>query len=279
MKRLLGAVCATVLAVQLAAAVEVRLLDGTVLDAEQVRVTGSYVMLVLANGAMVAYDVADVDLSSLPFVESGLAAAGDSADDEHELGSGRTLKDANRVGEETGTGLRITDREVRHVQGSGVLGEEELIENPPGSEMSDEIPDGYSQGGSVLVNNLKVAAVDDGLWQVTGEIVNRHTDRVFDVSVRLEQPPTAGVETWRTEIKLSEFLDVNEKAVFQHEFEAPKPADTAHPDVRATAIWMQRGGSEGPEDVTETAAPSRPSSSRPASRANVLPTPTPTPME
>ena len=273
MKRLLGALCGTVLAVQWAAAVEVRLRDGTVLDAEQVRVTGSYVMLVLANGSMVAYDVADVDLASLPSAEGEPAAAGDPSDGEKELGSGRTLKDPNRVGEETGTGLKITDREVRHVRGSGVRGDEELIENPPGSEVSDEIPEGYSQGGSVLVNNLKVEPVEDGLWQVTGEIVNRHTDQVFNVSVRLEQPPTPGAETWRAEVKLTDLLEANEKALFEHEFEAAKPADKTHPDVRATAIWMQRSDSPAPENTVQ--APVPPSPSNLGSRVNVLPTPTP----
>jgi hypothetical protein len=273
MKRLLGAFCGTVLAVQMAAAAEVRLRDGTVLEAEQVRVTGSYVMLVLADGSMVAYDVADVDLSSLPSADGEPAAAEDSAAGEEELGTGRSLKDPNRVGEQTGGGLRITDREVRHVRGSGVRGDEELIENPPGSEVSDEIPEGYNQGGSVLVNNLKVAAVEEGLWQVAGEIVNRHTDQVFNVSVRLEQPPTPGVETWRTEIKLSDVLEVNEKALFEHEFEATKPADKTHPDVRATAIWMQRSGSAAPSNAIPTPVP--PSPSNLGSRVNVLPTPTP----
>ncbi len=271
MKRLLCVLVCAWTAVQAAAAVEVRLRDGTVLTAGQVRITGSYVMLELADGSRVAYDVADVDLEALE--RATAEAAGDAAAPQRldeALSAGRSLKDPSEVDRGPPPGLAITDREVRHVRGSGVRGDVEMEESPPGSEVKDEIPEGYRRGGSVLVNNLQVEAVGEGEWRVEGEIVNRHSEPVLDVSVMLESPAPPGGEPWQTRIQLASMLEVNQSVLFEHEFEAPKPEARTRPDVRATAIWSQRGGAPpGPAP----AAPAPPAPSNLGS--SVLPTPTP----
>lgn len=271
MRGVLWVVACTWLAVQTAAAVEVRLRDGTVLTAEEVRVTGSYVMLELADGSRVAYDVADVDLEALERATAESAPeAGPPVERGDRLSEGRSLKNPSNVDREPPSGLAITDREVRHVRGSGVRGDDEMEENPPGSEAGGEVPEGYREGGSVLVNDLRVEALDEGRWRVSGEIVNRHAEPVLDVSVRLERPPLPGDEPWRVKIPLSSTLDVNQSAVFEHEFEAELPEGRNRPDIRATAVWTQRGGAPP--------APSRPTPAPPAPSnlgSSVLPTPTP----
>ena len=44
-----------------ATALDVPFRDGTVITADSYKVTGSYVMIVLADGSQVAFDVADVE--------------------------------------------------------------------------------------------------------------------------------------------------------------------------------------------------------------------------
>ena len=65
MRRFLLALVVVCIAVGQAAAVEVRLRDGTVLEAASYTLTGSFLMLSLPDGRQFAYDVADVDLDSL----------------------------------------------------------------------------------------------------------------------------------------------------------------------------------------------------------------------
>jgi hypothetical protein len=217
----------------------VRLRDGTVLEATSVRITGSYVMLELADGRRVAYDVIDVDVEAL--LSGGDQETEDDSikDSKERLSTGRSLKSADNVGKQAASGLTITDREVRHTRGSGVRGDDELSEEPIITEFG-ELPEGYQQGGQVLVNRVEVHPTDGGQWEVTGEVVNRNSDPVYNISVRLQTMPTPGEEAWRFEGRIANYLEPGEKVAFDQVFSALKPAERTHPDVRATVIWMER---------------------------------------
>jgi len=265
-RRVLWALSCALLFAGAVAAVEVRLRDGTVLEASSVRITGSYVMLELADGRRVAYDVVDVDVEALLRADDESTDAEDPSGDRVErLTSGRTLKSPQNVGGEPASGLTITDREVRHVRGSGVLGDDELAEEPE-IEASGELPEGYRQGGNVLVNRVRVISVGED------EIVNRNRFPANNISVRLESRPGPGEEPWRSQVKVATYLEPGEKAVFEQVFSAAKPVDKNHPDVRATVIWMER------ERPADSGSPGE-AGQAPARRVGSGPPAQPTPIQ
>ena len=226
-----------------AVAVDVHLKDGTVINAESYSVTGSYVLLKLPNGSQVAYDVVDVDLEALSAAEAARAAEtgaqpeAEPARSADAISSGRGLKSADDAAEEQKTGLTITDRDVKHIRGSGVQGEEEQEE--ASSATADGVPEGYQQGGGVVLNNIRVEAAGEGFWQVTGEVINRNPKPAQNVVVKLETIPAAGGKKWSGEVSVASFLAPDGKASFEHGFAAEIAEGKAQPDVRATVIWMQ----------------------------------------
>jgi len=253
MKRVFSTLCVGLLLAGAAAAVEVSLNDGTVISAESYRITGSYVMLKLADGRQVAYDVADVDIAALRAAEAAEAAAagvetdagaGRSADS---LSGGRSLKDAAAVGEDREDGLKISDRDVKHVRGSGVRGESEEQEQGSAAAASGAVPAGFEQGGGVVLNSIRVNPAGEGRWQVEGDIVNRSPNPVMDVRVKLETAGPPGGEPWRGEVPVTGYLGPDETGSFSHAFEAAAPQGRAHPDVRASVIWMRQETQRTPD--------------------------------
>lgn len=247
MKRvLLGLVLA--LAAGMAGAVEVRLNDGTVISAESYKLTGSYLMLKLADGRQVAYDVGDVDLDALRAAEAAAAAAEQGsaeaeASPDKALSSGRQLKHAGTVGEDSGGGMTISDRDVKHVRGSGVLGEGEEEE----TEQGGGVPAGFESGGGVVLSDLRVSSAGEGRWQVSGEIVNRSPAPVLNVRVILETIPVGTEEKWTGEVPVASALGPDEKGAFSHTFSAENPSDQSRPNVRANVIWMQQETQRAPD--------------------------------
>jgi hypothetical protein len=222
-------------AVGQAAAVEVRLRDGTVLEADSYTLTGSYLMLMLADGRSVAYDVADVDLESLGDGQEGAAEAPPQR-------SGETLSQGRRKlslppEDDTGEGLSITDQDVKHVGDTGAAAaaaeEEEQPTGPSGT------PEGYESGGRVVINNLRVTPRGEGQWSIEGEVINQRTQPVLNVRVQLQTVAGRGEKPWSGEVAVSSQLDTDEKGVFSHSFAAPKPEGKQAPDIRATVIWME----------------------------------------
>jgi hypothetical protein len=249
MKRVFSTLCVGLLLAGAAAAVEVTFKDGTVISAESYRITGSYVMLKLADGRQVAYDAADVDLAALRAAEA--AAETTEADQDtggagsaESIGGGRSLKDAAAVGEESSGGLTISDRDVKHVRGSGVLGDDEEAET---SADTGAIPEGFEQGGGVVLNSINVTPAGDGSWQVAGEVVNRSPTPVMDVRVKLETAGLPGGEPWRSEVSVTSRLGPDESGTFVHQFQAAVPQGRAHPDVRASVIWMRQENRRTPD--------------------------------
>jgi hypothetical protein len=231
-----------------AAAVDVTMRDGTVITAESYRLTGSYIMLTLADGRQVAYDVADVDLDALRAAEAAAAApdegAADAAQPVGVLSGGRTLKDAATVGEDESTSPKITDQDVRHVRGSGVGdGEEgEAAEDSEGG-----VPEGFEQGGGVVLNSVRVSPAGEGQWLVEGEVINRTPTPVQNVRVQLEAASAGGGEPWRGEVPVTNMLGPDESGVFSHTFSAEQPANQTTPNVRASVIWMRQETTRTPD--------------------------------
>lgn len=244
MKRTLTVLGLALAVAAAAVAVDVQLNDGTVISAESYKVTGSFVMVRLPNGSQVAYDVADVDVDALRANEAAMAAEDatqpedDQARTDDAISSGRGLKSADDAAEEQDSGLTITDRDVKHVRGSGVRGEEEQetadVAGPDGSG------EGYQVGGGVVLNNVTIDPAGEGRWQVSGEVINRNPQTVLNVLVKMETLAAAGTEPWSGQVQVSPQLGPDEKATFNHSFAAEVAEGKAQPDLRATVMWMQQ---------------------------------------
>ena len=232
MKRSLLALSVVLLIAAPIAAIEIRMHDGSVIEATSYTVTGSYVMLELADGRQVAYDVVDVDLEALAEQEPEVPPAEEPATPT--LSQGRHLAVPPADDEQT-AGLAITDQDVKHVRGSAAAAAEEADEeSEPGG-----VPEGYVQGGGVVINNLQVTAQGQDRWLVEGEVINRTADPVINVRVQLQTLAGAGEVPWTDEVAVASTLQPNGKGAFSRGFSAQIPEDKLHPDVRASVIWMQ----------------------------------------
>jgi hypothetical protein len=267
-----------------AAAVDVTLRDGTVITASSYRLTGSYIMLEMPDGRHVAYDVADVDLDALRAAEAAAAGPQTETADAKAAGTlsgGRTLKDAASVGEDDSASLKISDRDVRHIRGSGVIGEDEEGEDAAaGSEGG--VPEGFQQGGGVVLNSIRVNPAGEGRWTIEGEVVNRTPQTVNNVRVQLEAAVPGSDEPWRGEVAVTNTLPPDEVGTFTHSFASEAPEGRAHPDVRASVIWMRQETRRTPDFTRTGGVPDQ--SSLPVefggvTGADVRPMPTPTPTE
>ena len=250
MSRLVQSLALVLLIAGSAAAVDVTMRDGTVITAESYRLTGSYIMLKLADGRQVAYDVADVDLDALRAAEAAAAGPqGETAGAEEEvvgtLSGGRTLKDAALVGEDDGSGLKISDRDVRHVRGSGVKGDDE--ETAGAASSGGGVAEGFQQGGGVVLNKISVTPAGEGQWTINGEIINRTPYTVNDVRVRLEAALAGSDQPWTGEVAVTNTLEPDQMGVFTHSFAGAAPAGLAHPNVRASVIWMRQVTTRTPD--------------------------------
>lgn len=218
------------------AAMEIPFRDGSAVEALSYTVTGSYVMIEMPGGGKVAYDVADIDLDALREAEAALAGTGAVAEDASEtLGRAGALT----MPEETPSGgLSITDQNVKHVRGSGIAGPEDETEGE-GASGDDAVPEGFEEGGGVLLNNVAVKPLEGGQWQVTGDVINRTSESVMDVRANLQAAVPDG-EPWTASVPVSGFLAPDEKATFTHLFSAPSSAaaDWA-PQVQVSVVWMK----------------------------------------
>ena len=115
-------------------------------------------------------------------------------------------------------GLTITDQNVKHVKGSGIAGpedEEEPVEDDGG------VPEGFEQGGNVLLNNVSVSPLEGGEWEVRGEVINRTPEPVLDVRANLEAAVPDG-DPWTASVGVSGILGPDEKASFTHHLPDPR---------------------------------------------------------
>ena len=235
MKRAVVLMVAIVLVGLSAAALELRLRDGTVLEAVSYTVTGSYLMVTLPGGQHVAYDVADVDLEALRTAEAGTGEVAAPAAVAPELPGSRTL--TMPPAEAGPSGIAITDQDVKHTWQQ--RGEDEGEGGEEGAGAAPGPPPGFEQGGGVVINNLRVTPQGENRWVVEGDVVNRTALPVSSVRVQLQTIAAAGEAPWSAEVAVTNLLPPDETAVFSHSFSAPKPENAAHPDLRATVLWMQ----------------------------------------
>lgn len=261
MKRAFVLVVAIVLVGLSAAALELRLRDGTVLEAAGYTVTGSYLMVTLPGGGQVAYDVADVDLEALRAAEARAdEAAAAPAAVASELPGSRSLTMPPDSGEPTG--IAITDQDVKHTWQERGEADEEGGEEEPGA--AEGPPPGFQQGGGVVISNLRVTPQGEERWVVEGDVVNRTALPVSSVRVQLQTIARAGETPWSAEVAVTNELPPDETAVFSHSFSAPVPEGAAHPDIRATVLWMQ---------LQPPSAPRRPPASQMPGPVGPVPTP------
>lgn len=222
------------------AAVEVPFRDGSVIDVVSYTVNGSYLMLEMDNGSRVAYDVVDIDLEALKQAEAAAAAAEavvQAPPEPSTLGVTGALQVPEATPAAPSAGLTITDQHVKHVSGSGIAGPEDEVEEAPSGE--DELPDGFEEGGNVLLNNVSVTALEGGEWQVNGEVVNRSADTVFDVRASLQAAVPEG-DPWTASVGVSGLLGPDEKATFTHTFPTPEGAGEGWtPNVQVSVVWMK----------------------------------------
>jgi hypothetical protein len=225
------------------AGLEVPLRDGSVVGAESYTVTGSYVMITLVDGSRVAYDIADVDVEALRKAE----AERDGRDGQEaspplkareSLAGGRSLATADDSVGGGSSRLTISDGDVKHVRGSGVRGHEEQQEHD--SRGDDSLPEGYHEGGRVMLNKVRVTPAGSGRWQIDGEVVNRDPEAVHDVSVKLETVAVGGGELWSGRVPVTSYLGPDETAQFSQSFTAEMAEGMQPPSVRATAVWTQK---------------------------------------
>ncbi len=244
MKQTVWVLVVVLAAAGVATAVDVPMRDGTVVTADSYRVTGSFVMIDMSDGSQVAFDVADVDLPALREAEAAAAAAtGDRAEPEPQqrsdtISSGRALKSVGAAGDEQTGGLTITDRDVKHLRGSGVRGENEQqqadVKGDPGPAQDVQV------GGSVVLNNIRVEPAGEGRWRIQGEVVNRNPRPVMNVTVKLETIAAASGEApWSGEIQVASTLGPDEEAAFEHSFQSEVPEGAGQPSIRASVMWMQ----------------------------------------
>ena len=228
------------------AAMEIPFRDGSMVEAVTYTVNGSYVMLEMANGGKVAYDVADIDLDSLRRAEA--AIEGDQPEPAEPvaatLGNSGALFGAGDDPAASAGGLTITDQNVKHVRGSGVAGPED--EEEP-AEDDGGVPEGFEQGGNVLLNNVSVSPLEGGQWEVRGEVINRMPEPVLDVSANLEAAIPGG-DPWTASVGVSGILGPDEKASFSHIFSTPESAgEDWAPRLQVNVVWMKTESRLEPE--------------------------------
>ncbi len=103
----------------------------------------------------------------------------------------------------------------------------------------DEVPEGFEQGGNVLLNNVAVSPLEGGEWQVTGEVVNRTSDSVLDVRANLQAAVPEG-DPWTASVGVSGLMGPDEKASFTHIFATPEAAGEGwSPQVQVNVVWMK----------------------------------------
>jgi len=228
------------------AAMEIPFRDGSVVEAVTYTVNGSYVMLEMPNGGKVAYDVADIDLDSLRRAEA--AIEGDQPEPAEKaaatLGNSGSLLGAGEDPAASTGALTITDQHVKHVSGSGIAGpedDEEPVEDDGG------VPEGFEQGGNVLLNNVSVSPLESGEWEVRGEVINRTPEPVLDVRANLEAAIPDG-DPWTASVGVSGILGPDEKASFTHIFSTPESAGEGWaPRLQVNVVWMKTESRLEPE--------------------------------
>ena len=247
---------------------EVRLNDGTVIEAASVKVTGSYVMLTMDDGRQVAYDLASVDPTSLPGASAEAPAddAGTPSTDDTSLSKGRRL-DLDRVGGADGGTPAITDQDVSHVRRGRGAATGVPAEAEEGAEGEQEA----AGGGGVVLQSLNTTPGDNGTVTVEGEVVNRSKDPARNVRAILS------IGDQRAEVPVSGMLMPDASAAFVRAFELQLEEGEPMPAVNVQLQFTQEKRSF--REVERQPDRSLPGPPVPTVGGTVPPPPRPTPFD
>jgi hypothetical protein len=173
----------------------------------------------LADGRQVAYAASDVDLDALRAQDAATEAA------PPERAAEGIASALAATGAESS--VTISDEDVQHVAPA---------EDGSGGATAAGPPPGYREGGQVALQGIQLIQVEPGVWEVTGEVVNRTDRPVGDVRVALElHTPVEGTLA-KADVPVTTALEPTAKAGFSHRFTvaAAKP-----PSLRGRVFWMQ----------------------------------------
>ncbi len=231
---------ATALVAATSSAIEVKLTDGTVLQAESYQVTGSFVMLTLATGQRMAYAVEDVDIEWLKAQETPGEETPAEEPSTEKKGLGTAFGGAVSTVQEGASTFTLTDHDVGHLRPDEAedSGEEESEEEAAG-------------GGSVALSKLKITQVEGapGTYEVLGTITNGSSVTVSDVRVTLR------VEDWEQELSVVASLASGKEASFSYRF----PSSSVSPQVAAKVLFHEPKPSASPPASEDKPSEDKPS--------------------
>ncbi len=153
--------------------------------------------------------------------------------------------------------MTISDGDVQHVAPAEEGGSNATAAGPP---------PGYREGGQVVLQGTQLSQVEPGVWEVTGEVVNRTDRPVGDVRVGLElYTPVEGILA-KADVPVATTLEATAKAGFSHRFTV---ATAKPPNLRGRVFWMQE------ESANQAPLPVFGGSDTASSGAGTAPQPTP----
>jgi hypothetical protein len=230
-------VALTIVMVCEAGAVDIPFRDGSVVQAESYRLTGSYILVTRADGRQVAYNAADVDLEALKAAEADAASAQaipeDGAEPKDGLGRRGKFTQAVAAEDRERAEVSITDQDVEHV------GETAADEIGKGPVEPDTIPDEFVPGGTmILVQNFKIEPLDAeaGQYRVTGEVVHRGQNQALNVGALLES--NSGFSPWAKRFKIADYVDSGETVAFTHDFTLELREGVDAPQVKIRTFYQ-----------------------------------------
>jgi hypothetical protein len=229
-----------------AAAVDIVMRDGTVIEATTYTVTGSYVMLTLADGRKVAYDPADVDLDHLRALEAAAAPPAPEPKGRESIRDATASTDGQSA-------FTLTDDDVGHVGRTAAAAKAAEAEE---AAAADQLPAGVNEGGRVTMQGVSLDEVTPGVWEVTGEVVNRTPAVASSVRLEMEALSDSGTVLDEATIPVAEMIEPGKKVEFTHRFEVE-----SRPVPRARVLWMgpeAAGGAEPPAGDQQEGAEAAP---------------------
>jgi len=219
-------------------AVEIHLRDGSVVEAVEYTLTGSYLLLETADGRHVAYDIADVDLESLPPADGAEKTQDVPETDRGKLGVSAAL--ILPEDEQVPEGLTITDRDVGHALPAGA-------EEAETGKARDDAAGDSRVGGGVEISRLLTVPLDAGRYRITVEVVNRTQETVQAVraTVSVSYPDR---HPWTDQLSIAAVLAAGDTAELTSVVSLPPGPDEGwQPRFQVLPQWISAERLSNPE--------------------------------
>jgi len=219
-------------------AVEILLRDGSVVEAVNYTLTGSYLMLEAPDGRRVAYDISDVDLESLPEVDGAKTPQDDPGTNRGKLGlSGALVIPEDEEGPER---LTITDRDVSHALPNGA-------EEPATGEARNDAAGDLRAGEGVEISRFLTVPLDTGRYRITVEVVNRTQETVQAVRARVSVS-YPDRDPWTDQLSIAAVLAAGDTAEFTKVVTLPPgPEEGWQPRFQVMPQWISAERLSNPE--------------------------------